>query len=224
MRLLILTICCLALGAQAQVFTLWPSGGGVSDNPLEAEIFSTEPVIINGVRCEMKLGLVHQDIHNLVISIQENFRDAKVAAKGNNLLVMMPVQDGWQQRYLYVSVRPGMPVLQVSMKIPEKIPDKFDWPRQLPILAHATPFRLMSFPKRQALYGAFRYDGTPTAVALEQMIAIASPDKWEPMAREETNLGRASGEILIRKNPPAIMLVNFTQEGVGFVYTRPLSK
>lgn len=219
-------LCCvLAPGAQGQVFTLWPSSGGNGDssNPLGAEAFSTEPVIINGVECEMKLALVYQNLNDLALSIREHFKDGQVAAAGNNLLVTMPADNGRHWRYLYIALRPGLPVLQISMKLPVKLPENFVWPRRLPILPNATPFRVMLFPKRDAAYGAFHFPPGSTAEALDQITAAAG-DNWARMAHEEANLGRASGEILIRKNPPSIMLVNFTKEGVGVVYTRPLKK
>lgn len=216
----------LALSAQAQVFTLWPSSGGAnaSANPLEAEEFNVETVIINGVKLEMRMGLIYSGLHDLALALREHFKDAQIAAAGNNLIVVRPAGEGWQQRYLYIALRHGMPVLQIAMKVPEKLPKSFDWPRQLPLPSGAEPFRVMSFPKRGALYGAFRHDFTSTAEALEQVIAIATPGGWVPMAHEEANQGRASGEILIRKNPSGVMLVNFTREGTGFVYFRPLDK
>lgn len=221
--LVLFAFCFLALSVRGQVFTLWPSSGGGSDNPLEAEIFSTEPVIINGIECEMKLGLVYRGLHDLAALLREHFRDAQTVAAGNSLMMTLPAENGWRQRYLYIALRHGMPVLQISMKVPEKLPERFTWPRQLPILPHATPFRVMVFPKRDAFYGSFRYPPGSTAEALEQITAAAGND-WVRTAHESANLGRASGEILIRSNPSSIMLVNFTQEGTGIVYIRPLKK
>ncbi len=220
---LLLTACFLGLTARAQVFTLWPSAGGSTGNPLDAEIFSTEPVIINGVECEMKLGLIRQSFDDLAIALRNHFRRAQIAAAGNNLMVTLPPENGWLQRYLYIAIRRGMPVLQISMKVPEKLPENFVWPRQLPILPSATPFRVMVFPKRNALYGSFHYPPGSTAGALDQITGIAGND-WVRMAHESANFGRASGEVLIRSNPAAVMLVNFTRDGVGIVYTRPLEK
>ncbi len=220
----IAVIMVLALTAQARVFSLWPrtSGGGASDNPLEAREFSKEPVIINGVKLEMSLGLINMHQNDIIISIQQQFKNAKVAGGGANLLIMCPEEDGWQQRYLLIKIREGLPVLQIAMRVPTKLPDKFDWPRQLPILPNAKPFRVMSFPQRNALYGAFTYDHFTTAEALDRISGTLNSEEWVPIGKEQANYGAASGEIFLRKSPSSVMLVNFTQEGIGFVYTRPM--
>ena len=221
-KLLLIMLCMLLSSAEARVFSLWPGKKSNSRyNPLEAREFSVEPVLVNGVRLEMRLGLIDRNINDLMADLKDNFSDGKVIYGAQNIVLTKKLADGWKQRYLLFRIREGMPMLQIAMKIPPQLPEKFSWPTVLPITDDGKPLRIMYFPNRDAWYGSYRIQGNPVA-ALEQISNEIKQSGWTAVSKEKTNFGNARGEIFIRTKPGSVMLVNFSDDGVGTVYVRPL--
>ena len=214
----IILLCGLIGTINAEVFSLWPGAkSSNSYNPLEAKEFSVEPVVINGVKLEMRLGLINRNIYDLMADLKLHFSHDKVIYGGQNIILSKKLADGWEQRYLLFRIREGMPMLQIAMKIPPTLPTQFEWPDVLPITHDGQPFRIMYFPKRSAWYGAF-------ATHTNQITSSVESSGWNAVSHERANFGSARGEIFIRPKPGAVMLVNFADEGVGTVYVRPLAK
>lgn len=220
----LILLCCFSCTVRAEIFSLWPGAKSSNNyNPLEAKEFSVEPVVVNGVKLEMRLGLIDRNIHDLMADLKIHFSHDKVIYGGQNIILSEKLADGWEQRYLLFRIREGMPMLQIAMKIPPKLPDQFEWPAALPITRDGKPFRIMYFPKRNAWYGAYATHTSPL-MALEQISLEAERGGWVAVSQEKANLGSARGEIFIRPKPGSVMLINFADEGIGTSYVRPLAQ
>lgn len=228
---------CLCINGDAKVYSLRSSGdrrGAASSAAavcpgadlltfLHSRNIFTQAMVINGLKTSLRLGLIDMPLPEILLDLQRTFPGAEYVSGGNTLLIKHKIENGWQQRLLLLYFGERFPVLQFSMLLPPAFPAQLKWPVQLPITTDGRPLRVMAIPSQYAFYGCFRTQQHPAA-ALSEMTAGLRADGWLPFTGEAAAALHGKGEIFIRKQPLAVMLVNVTKAGIATVYTRPCIK
>jgi hypothetical protein len=221
---LLIAIFCICPFIRGEVFTLYPrslSGeGGDSVDVLNPKNILSEPVIINGVKLTLDIGMIDMELEELLFGLKKFFPNAKIAANSNSILIKQTLKDGMRRRILLVCPGAGLPILQFSLLFPAKMPEKINWPEQLPRTADGIPQQYMYFPNRKAYYGVFKTGGR-AADALLEITGSLRANGWREVSSEAV-LPEGRGEIFFRDNPRSLMLVNFDDDGTAVVYTRPV--
>ncbi|MDD5697074.1 MAG: hypothetical protein PHH77_00505 [Victivallaceae bacterium] len=208
--------------ARAEVFTLRLKGkasGGSLDTCLKSTALLTEPLHINGAGTELKLSLVRMNLTEILTLLRKQFPDAEFAAGGDTVLVKQLFPDGSHQRLLLVYFGDFLPILQLAMTLPPQLPRPKSWPDELTITSDGVPLRYLYFPKRDSWYGRFKTAAAP-AQALAEVNRSLRAQGWTPMTGEASSGYRGQGEIFLKKQPLAIMLVNFSPNGMATVFSR----
>lgn len=219
-----LTIVCASLMAHAEVFTLWPggkSGGQELDNFLKSTSLMDEPVFINGVKADLKLGLVRGSLTEILTLLKKQFPDAKFAAAGDSLLVKQKLTDGWHKRLLLVYFGDFFPLLQISITLPPKPAKPSRWPDALIKTSDGIPLRYIYFPKRETWYGMFKTTMEPSQ-ALAEVSNSLKAQGWTPLTGEASPNYQGHGEMFMKKNSSSIILISFSDDGVANVISRKL--
>lgn len=216
----------VALSLQAEVFTLWPSRGGGGRgrpsgapgllNPLE---IMNEPVIVNGTALRLDVALIHDTLERCVLQLRSAYPDGRFDRNQDAVRVTIP--DGKKYfRLLLVKLGPELPVMQFSMELPAGFPGQIEWPAELPITADGKPLESVYYPKRRTWYGSFTTTQRPQA-AVAELANKLSGAGWEPMSGSELTQA-PSGLMMVRKAPPGIMVMNFSESGHGSIMLQEL--
>ncbi|MCP4099828.1 MAG: hypothetical protein GY750_00135 [Lentisphaerae bacterium] len=182
-----------------------------------------EKMILNGMDLTLQLGLVNMPIADVLVDLKHSFPSAQYASSSNTLLVKHKLSNGWNQRILLIYFGERFPILQFSMLLPPTIPSVLEWPHGLPITSDGKPLRVIAMPAKKSWYGSFRTSQSPAA-ALSDIGAGLRADGWISFTGEASSALHGKGELYIKKQPLSIMLVSFTEDGIGTVYTRPCRK
>ncbi len=223
--LVLILLPALSIPGHSEIFSLWPNAGkGGAGNPetaLNPKNVWHEPVIINGVKLELNVGLIDMTGEDLAALLLKLFPTAKFATNSNTMLVIIKQADGSEKRLLLVLLGENIPVIQFSMTVPARLPENFSWPDCLPLPVDSTPVKYMYFSKRNAYYGEFK-TGVAPALGLEEIARKIKHEGWAAAVKSTPGGSSNTGEIFLKNNPRAVMLVNFDKNGSGFVFTRPL--
>ncbi len=216
-----------AISGFSKVYTLRPGIDGSSPGPidqaLKAKGIWSEPVIINGVKMQLKIGLINQRIDLFMESLRSLYPGAKFAANSNSLLIRQKFKDGSEKRVLLLYFGGGMPLVQFSIEIPHKLPEKFVWPAELPKTFDAKPKKYISLPKQNVVYGIFRTEAYREN-AISEMGSKLQASGWKPLSNSLKSGQIGSGEMFYRKDPPGIMLINCNKNGVATCFFHPVAK
>lgn len=207
----------------AEVFTLAPFRGK-SDGPVgAADIFKavngaelwSEPVVVNGIRTQMNLRLLKNDIKECFLTFKQHFPGCVFRSSPGALMVEFKLKDGTLERLYLVQMGGAYPVLQFAMTFPGGIPEhKREWPEELPITRVAEVENTISLTERNVTFGSFSTSLSGDAAMNEIRTDLA--------AKGWTDLKQG---VFIKDNPLSIMLVSFsgTEKGVthGFILKRP---
>lgn len=210
--------------AHAEVFTLWPKGkssGQELDSFLKSTLLLNEPVFINGVKTELKLGLVSRSLMEVLTLLKKKFPTAKFAVAGDSILVKQKLPNGWHKRLLLVYFGDFSPLLQISITLPPKPAKPSRWPDSLIKTSDGMPLRYMYFPKRETWYGMFKTSMEPSQ-ALAEVSNSLKAQGWAAISGEASPNYRGQGEMFIKKNSSAIILINFSESGVANVISRKI--
>lgn len=201
----------------ADVYLLGP-GGGVPSSPGQAlnpfNLWS-EPVIINGIKCELKVSLLRTNLAESFKRLRQYYPTAKFAYNAESLL--FEVKDGKLRRrvYLVETGKAPYPVVLFSIEYKE-IPANLKWPSSLPSAPDITPIQVMEFPERGSVYG--RFSSTfPAKNILSSLDSALEADGWQPLTREakKAELGTAKGEFYIKFNPTQIITISTLNKDNG---------
>lgn len=209
----------------AKVYSLIPGRGGSGgiEEVLNPKTFWNEPVVINDLRMNLRIGLVAIPVETLLQNLTTYFPNSKFAANQNTLLIIQKQKDGSQKRLLLVYLGKGMPFLQFSIILPRKLPDKFKWPEILPRTFDAKPKKYVVLPERNVWYGLFK-TGAQKEVALGEMSSSLEADGWKPLSSTLNSGKPTTGEMFYKKDPPGIMIINCTEDGFASSYFHPVAK
>lgn len=239
-KIFLSVICLFAfiLSADCEVFSLWPFGkgkagdgknisGGMLAEALNGKVLWTEPVKINGVDLKLTMMFVETNLSESLRLLKSLYPDAAYSVGTDSVLVTVTDKDGTRRRIYLVEVGGDFPVLQFSMTLPEKLPEKFDWPPALPLPSGSTPETAMVFPDRKSSYGVFNTN-VPFNASLNEISKTLESSGWKSVAKESSN-SNANGEIFIKQSPLSLFIVNFSTPSDGntstaTVYTRPIEK
>lgn len=222
---IILSLFFFVQAVNAEVYTLWPkrkSSAYELDFFLKPYSLISEPVLINGAQAELKLGIVKSNIREILTLLKNKYPDAQLAYGGDSLLVKQKLPDGWHKRLLLICFGDYLPVLQVSMTIPPKLP-RVRWPQHLVITSDGIPLRTIYFPNRNTWYGRFKTSMDP-AQGLAEVTSALTSQGWSAMSGESSPNYEGRGEIFIKKQPLSVMLVNFSDDGNAIVISNASSK
>ncbi len=209
--------CCVVSVLHADVFTLAPFRGGRpwGADTLEGSELWIEPVKVNGVNTGMRLTLLEKDLDESYRILKNKFPDAVFRANEESILVEIKREKGMIERLYLIRSGGAYPVIQFSIEIPAEMPEKPDWPEELPLPPGSSPVIVIDLPDRKTLYGAFVSAISPERVlndADSTMISLG----W-------SSLGKG---IYLKKDPMMIMLVTATEDENGnthgFVLKRKL--
>jgi len=222
--IIVFIIICASFMAHAEVFTLWPKGkssGQELDSFLKSTLLLNEPVFINGVKTELKLGLVSRSLMEVLTLLKKKFPTAKFAVAGDSILVKQKLPNGWHKRLLLVYFGDFSPLLQISITLPPKPAKPSRWPDSLIKTSDGMPLRYMYFPKRETWYGMFKTSMEPSQ-ALAEVSNSLKAQGWAAISGEASPNYRGQGEMFIKKNSSAIILINFSESGVANVISRKI--
>ncbi|MBP5586487.1 MAG: hypothetical protein J6Y92_09060 [Lentisphaeria bacterium] len=250
------TFCLLALaasllaspcGLRADVFSIWPFGGGsagkggISDDLtaesaedtlatlLDATQFWSEKVAVNGRNMTMKISMSDQPLSLVRASVLKLFPSAQVAGNESSLLMKRPLDDGSSQRIFLLHLRGLNPLLQFTTVLPKDMPrecPKELWPADFPVAAGAANFTLMSFPNRGSHFGTYEIAGSEIAPVMDDLTAKIRSAGWGPASMEHADLFEGAGDVFMKKDPDALLLLGIVRDSAGSVqvsfYTRKL--
>ncbi len=208
----------------AEVFTLWPKGrsrGQELDTFLKTTSLLNEPIYINGVKAELKLGLIARSLTEVLTMLKKKFPTAKLAAAGDSILVKQKLPNGWHKRLLLVYFGDFFPILQISIALPPKPAKPSRWPDSLIKTSDGIPLRYIYFPKRKTWYGMFKTRMGPSQ-ALAEISSSLKAQNWTPVTGEASPNYQGRGEMFMKKNASSIILINFSEDGVANVISRKM--
>ena len=233
-------------GLRADVFSIWPFGGGaaakngVSDMSaeaaedtlatlLDATQFWSEKVSINGQNMTMKISMSDQPLSLVRASVLKLFPSAQAAGNESSLLMRRPLDDGGSQRIFLLQLRGMNPLLQFTTVLPKDMPRECPrplWPAEFPIVPGAASFQLMQFPNRGSLFGTYDIANSEIAPVMDDLTAKILSAGWAPATMEHADLFIGTGEIFMKKDPDALLLLGIVRDAAGAAqvsfYTRKL--
>ena len=222
--LICLTLISISYVASSDVYTLGRGGKSAGydlDTCLKPSAILDEPVLINGARAKLKIGMIRMNLSNILNILRNKFPQAVFATGGDSILVKLKLPNGWHKRLLLVYFGNFMPVLQISMTLPPKLPRPSRWPDEMIKTSDAQVQRYMYFPNRKTWYGRFKTSMEPEQALTEVNYALKSQG-WTAITGEASGRRPGQGEIFLKKNPLSVMLVNFSPDGNAIVLSRRL--
>ena len=229
---------------RADVFSIWPFGGaakgGSSDISAEsaedtlsaltdAVQFWSEKVTVNGRNLNMKISMSDQSLSLVRASVLKLFPDAQAAGNEASLLMRRPLTDGGSQRIFLLQLRGLNPLLQFTTVLPEDMPRVCPlplWPTEFPIVSGATNYQLMTFPNRGSSFGTYEIRNAETAPVVDDLVAKINSAGWAPATIEHADLFEGTGDVFMKKDPDALLLLGVVRDATGTVqvsfYTRKL--
>ena len=220
--IIVFAIVCASVMAHAEVFTLWPRGkssGQELDSFLKSTSLMNEPIFINGVKAELKLGLVSRSLNEILTLLKKKFPDAKFAAAGDSILVKQKLPNGWHKRLLLIYFGDFIPLLQISIALPPKPGKPSRWPDSLIKTSDGIALRYIYFPKRGTWYGMFKTSMAPSQ-ALAEVSSSLKAQGWGPVTGESSPNYQGQGEMFMKNKPLSVILINFSEDGVANVISR----
>jgi len=248
-RLFALAAALLAVpcGLRADVFSIWPFGGGsagksgVSDELsaeaaedtlatlLDATQFWSEKVTINGRNMTMKISMSDQSLPVVRASVLKLFPNAQVAGNESSLLMKRPLDDGSSQRIFLLQLRGLNPLLQFTTVLPKDMPRECPlelWPTDFPFTSGAKNLTLMNFPNRGSYFGTYEIANSEIAPVMDDLAAKIKSKGWGPATMEHADLFEGAGDVFMKKDPDALLLLGIVRDAAGSVqvsfYTRKL--
>lgn len=248
-RLFVLAAALLAApcGLRADVFSIWPFGGGsagksgVSDDLsaeaaedtlatlLDATQFWSEKVTVNGRNMTMKISMSDQSLPVVRASVLKLFPSAQVAGNESSLLMKRPLDDGSSQRIFLLQLRGLNPLLQFTTVLPKDMPRECPpelWPTEFPFTSGAKNLTLMNFPNRGSHFGTYEVANSDIAPVMDDLVAKIRSKGWAPATMEHADLFEGAGDVFMRKDPDALLLLGIVRDAAGSVqvsfYTRKL--
>ena len=216
----------VSVASFGKVYTLAFGRGGPSgpiEKVLKPKTIWSEPVVINGIKMQLDIGLINKRIDIILQNLKNYFPGAKFAANSNSLLIRQKYKNGSEKRVLLMYFGKGLPMVQFSIMIPRKLPRKFIWPEKLPITHDGKPNKYIALPNQNVVYGIFR-TVAHREIALGEMSSKLESDGWKPLSNT-LNTGRgAGGEAFYKKDPPGIMIINCSPDGVVSSFYHPVAK
>ena len=234
-------------GLHADVFSIWPFGGGsagkggASDDLsaesaedtlaalLDATQFWSEKVTVNGRNMTMKISMSDQSLSLVRASVLKLFPSAQVAGNESSLLMRRPLDDGSSQRIFLLQLRGLNPLLQFTTVLPKDMPrecPKELWPADFPVAAGAASFTLMNFPNRGSYFGTYEIANSEIAPVMDDLTAKIKSAGWGPATIEHADLFAGAGDVFMKKDPDALLLLGIVRDASGAVqvsfYTRKL--
>ena len=229
---------------RADIFSIWPFGSARSNSGnisaesaedvmaelLDARQFWSEKVVMNGQNMTMKIAMSDQPLSRVRASVMQTFPNAQAAGNEASLLLKRPLDDGGSQRIFLLQLKGLNPLLQFTTAIPKDMPKECPihlWPAAFPLFAGATNLQLMSFPNRGSLFGTYEVPGADTPEVLDHLAAKILTGGWAPASSEHANLFEGSGDVFMKDDPAALLLLGVVRdEASGIVqvslYTRKL--
>ncbi len=232
---------------RADVFSIWPFGGGsagksgVADDLsaeaaedtlatlLDATQFWSEKVTVNGRNMTMKISMSDQPLSLVRASVLKLFPSAQVAGNESSLLMKRPLDDGSSQRIFLLHLRGLNPLLQFTTVLPKDMPKECPqelWPAEFPVAAGASDFTLMSFPNRGSHFGTYAIANSEVAPVMDDLAAKIRSAGWAPASMEHADLFEGAGEVFMKKDPDALLLFGIVRDAAGSAqvsfYTRKL--
>ena len=234
-------------GLRADVFSIWPFGGGsagksgVSDELsaeaaedtlatlLDATQFWSEKVTINGRNMTMKISMSDQSLPVVRASVLKLFPNAQVAGNESSLLMKRPLDDGSSQRIFLLQLRGLNPLLQFTTVLPKDMPRECPlelWPTDFPFTSGAKNLTLMNFPNRGSYFGTYEIANSEIAPVMDDLAAKIKSKGWVPATMEHADLFEGAGDVFMKKDPDALLLLGIVRDAAGSVqvsfYTRKL--
>ena len=231
-------------GLRADVFSIWPFGGGARSGTadmsaesaedtlaamLGATQFWSEKVTVNGQNLTMKISMSDQPLSLVRSSVLKLFPDAQAAGNETSLLMRRPLQDGSSQRIFLLHLRGLNPLLQFTTVLPKdrvkECPMSL-WPAEFPLVHGAANLQLMKFPNRGSLFGTYEIADSETGPVVDDLSAKILSAGWAPATIEHADLFDGTGDIFMKKDPDELLLFGVVRDASGAVqvsfYTRKL--
>ena len=229
---------------RADIFSIWPFGSAknaTGDNLsvesaedvladlLDARQFWSEKVTMNGQNMTMKISMSDQSLPIVRASVLKLFPTAQVAGNESSLLIKRPLDDGSSQRIFLLHLRGLNPLLQFTTVLPKDMPRECPlelWPTDFPFTSGAKNLTLMNFPNRGSHFGTYEIANSDIAPVMDDLVAKIKSKGWVPATMEHANLFEGAGEVFMKKDPDALLLLGIVRDAAGSVqvsfYTRKL--
>jgi len=162
-------------------------------------------------------------------SVLKLFPSAQVAGNESSLLIKRPLDDGSSQRIFLLQLRGMNPLLQFTTVLPKDMPRECPlelWPTDFPFTSGAKNLTLMNFPNRGSHFGTYEIANSDIAPVMDDLVAKIKSKGWVPATMEHANLFEGAGEVFMKKDPDALLLLGIVRDAAGSVqvsfYTRKL--
>ncbi len=181
-----------------------------------------EPIVYNGVKTTLHVLLIKRPPEELLAELRHRYPELKMRADSAGVVLFWPGARGWRQRVLLVGNVEQGNVTCFVMRLPEKTPDRPQWPRTLPLPPGATPEETILFEDSGVSYGAFR-GSLPPAEALAAVAEKLAAEGFTPVTGEAAGANTvARGELFLRSRPRQLLWIAFADDGSGTVALTPL--
>ena len=209
----------VATAAYGEVYSLFPFGNGGKmwgADALGGAKLWTEPVIVNGIRLEMRVALQKSTLRDAFLLLKRKFPKARFRSNAESVLAEIPRHNGMVERIYLIAIKgKEFSTIRFSMELPPDIPKTPEWLRKLPLPASATPKETMAMPNRELEYGVFSTRISPEA-AMADMTGVMLAKGWVEIQKG----------VMASKGKKRIMLFTASEDDngitTGFVISRPL--
>lgn len=214
-----------ALPVAGEVYLLGPGRGkGVRGFRLSelagARRLMREPVRYNGVETEMEIYLVSRTLDQLLAELRAMLGNPPEEATPGGVAISLPPEKGWRTMLLLFGNERLGNVTVFTMKLPEKMPTRFDWPDELPLPPNAEPVTVIYFAGSGSYYGSFRNAGDRRDAMLSLTSALYGAG-YHPQTGESAHPDESRGELFVASNPRRILLLTLNDDGEGSMLLRP---
>lgn len=178
-------------------------GGSASPLPLNEHRLWTEPVVVNGVKLDIEMSLLDEPFSICLPRMKKLYPDALMSATPKSLLFEI-MENGVKRRIYIVGIGGIYPSIQFAVDMPQNIPEKFTWPRELPLPAGAVPQRYVALPDRDSVLGSFRSVSDPKTT-IDMLSSLLESDGWVTAGSGKNDTPDSPGGIFLKTNPLRIM-------------------
>lgn len=177
----------------------------------------TEKVICNGVRTEIHISLIMQNLAELLRELKLRYPDLKMNIRTGGVRFSIPLGKYYREQVLLVGGEGRVTVF--TMRLPVKMPSRPEWPADLPLPPGAEVDEVVQFSRRGSIYAAF---SSAEPGALNRVSTTLAAGGFVPVTREAERTN-GSGELFLNAGKRQMLLLSIGKDGTGTVYLAPLA-
>ena len=199
-----------------------PKGQGIPGRSFlelaDQKLLMTEKVVCNGVATEVKVSLIAGELAELLRELKLRYPDLKLDVRRSGVRFSIPLGKSYRERVLLVGAEGRITVF--TMRLPEPMPSRPEWPSSLPLPPGAEVDEVIQFSRRGSVYAAF--SGAEPG-ALSRVGTALAGNGFTPVT-QESQTAAGTGELFMNAEKKQMLLLTIGQDGAGTMYLTPLVK